>query len=66
MRHMETKTMKTADLVAKIESLGTIQDSNPPSSAEWQLASENLQPLFAEMAQRQQANGGERDWHKWQ
>jgi hypothetical protein len=32
---------------------------------EWQLASDALQPLFREMAKRQAANGGERNWRKW-
>jgi hypothetical protein len=55
----------TSALAARIEELGAVQERNPPSSAAWQAASDALQPLFREMASRQRANGGERDWRKW-
>jgi hypothetical protein len=57
--------MPTSNIVAKIRSLQDVQKRNAPSSLEWQLASNALQPLFREMAKRQRANGGEGDWRKW-
>lgn len=36
----------------QIETLQEIQTAHPPTSKTWQLASELLQPLFAEMASR--------------
>lgn len=57
--------MTTAELVQRIEALQDIQGRNRPTSAAWQAASDALAPLFAEMAARQAANGGERDWRKW-
>ena len=62
---MRPAAMPTTDIVARIGSLQTVQERNPPSSMEWQLASDALQPLFREMARRQTANCGERDWRKW-
>lgn len=37
-------------VLERIESLQRIQKTHPPKSAEWQSASDELAPLFAEMA----------------
>jgi hypothetical protein len=55
----------TAKLVQRIEEMQTIQKRNPPTSEVWQLASATLDLLFAEMANRQAANGSELNWRKW-
>jgi hypothetical protein len=62
---MRPAAMLTSDIVARIGDLQAVQERNPPFSMEWQLASDALQPLFREMAKRQTANGGERNWRKW-
>lgn len=62
---MRATAMSTKDIVTRIEGLQAVQQRNPPSSLEWQLASDALQPLFREMAKRQAANGGEQDWRNW-
>lgn len=45
-----------ADILQEIGSLQSIQKRNRPSSMEWQWASRELKPLFAEMARRQKAS----------
>ncbi len=57
--------MRTAELVARIEALQEIQKRNRPTSAAWRKAHRTLQPLFSEMARRQKANGGAKDWRTW-
>lgn len=42
----------TAEILARIESLQAIQKRNRPTSAEWIEASNELKPLFEEMARR--------------
>lgn len=45
---------KVLEMIAKYQG---IQRVNPPSSSAWLMASENLQPLFSEMARRQEKKG---------
>lgn len=56
---------QTTELVTEIDRLQNIQKRNRSTSPEWQTANEQIEPLFAEMARRQEANGGELDWKKW-
>ncbi|HKO88757.1 MAG TPA: hypothetical protein VJU83_09615 [Burkholderiales bacterium] len=44
------------EILAEIERLQRIQKTNHPSTAAWLSASEQLQPLFAEMAKRTKHN----------
>lgn len=50
---MDLASRTEADLLQEIESLQSIQKRNPSKSIEWQWASRELKPLFAEMARRQ-------------
>lgn len=49
------ENLPVESILIKIERLQDIQKMNPPGSREWQAASDALQPLFAEMARRQEA-----------
>ena len=51
MNHLDT--VATADILASISKLQERQKRCPPTSTEWEQASESLAPLFAEMARRQ-------------
>lgn len=62
---MRLSVIPTHKIVARVERLQAVQERNPPSSTEWQLASDALQPLFREMARRQKSNGGILDWRNW-
>ena len=57
--------LTTAAIAARIAELQAIQKRHRPDSADSRAASELLAPLFAEMGNRQHANGGEPDWRKW-
>ena len=50
---MELKNFTTDEILGRIYKLQDVQRTNPPSSAAWLMASDALQPLFAEMARRQ-------------
>jgi len=45
----------TEDLTAQIAELQAIQKTHRPTTPAWQTASELLEPLFEEMARRQQS-----------
>ena len=45
--------MTEIEILIRIAQLQFVQKTNPPTSAEWQAASAELQPLFAAMAQLQ-------------
>lgn len=47
-----THARTTAEILARIDQIQTVQRSNPPTSAAWQRASDELAPLFEEMARR--------------
>jgi hypothetical protein len=47
--------MNTSQILSRIQELQTVQKRNSPKTSAWQAASEQLQPLFAEMARRQNA-----------
>lgn len=63
--YMNKSMQDTLTMAARIAELQQVQRRNSPSTAAWMKASRALQPLFAEMARRQQVNGGEFDWQKW-
>lgn len=48
----EYASMNTTEVEDLIAELQGVQKRNRPGSAEWQAASDALQPLFAEMAER--------------
>lgn len=52
---MMLQTLPTAEVIARIETLQGVQKINPPTSPNWQRASAELKPLFAEMCRRQKA-----------
>lgn len=51
------RVVESGALVERITQLQAVQKANPPSSDAWREASEELAPLFAEMARR--TNGSE-------
>ncbi len=53
------KNKSTASILERVEALQTIQKTNPSASFEWKTASDELQPLFAELAKRQKAGDEE-------
>lgn len=57
--------MTTAQLMQEIEGWQKTQKALRVDSVGWKRASDQLKPLFEEMARRQKANGGEPDWRKW-
>lgn len=52
MATKETSSADTAASLARIEELQAIQKRNRPTSPEWIEASNELKPLFEEMARR--------------
>jgi hypothetical protein len=50
---MNTQDMTTEAILARIAELQEIQKRNSSKSKAWQDASDELQPLFAEMAKRE-------------
>lgn len=48
----EYAVMSTREIEDTIAELQAVQKRNPPTSKAWQDASDALQPLFAEMAER--------------
>lgn len=53
MNELQTRT--ESQILEEIAALQEQQKRNRPSSLEWQWASRELKPLFAEMARRQKA-----------
>ena len=49
---MHAPAMTTASILRAIETLQGVQKACPPTAREWQEASAQLKPLFAEMAAR--------------
>lgn len=46
--------LSTTKLLTEINHWQNIQRNHPPTSAAWICASESLEPMFAEMARREQ------------
>jgi hypothetical protein len=61
----ELKTYPTATIERLIGRYQNVQKMHGVDSVFGRDASEGLAPLFAEMARRQKANGGEPDSRKW-